>query len=519
VGANYAPPPVAYYVTTPIYYVNAEPHLGHAYTTIAADILARHMRQRGEDVFFLTGTDEHGEPVAQAAEKLGITPRELADRNAPRFKQLLPKINVTNDFFIRTTDPEHVAKVQEVVQRVHDNGHVYEGIYEGWYCPRCADFKTEAELGPGNTCLIHKIPLEREREENWFFRLSAFQEPLERLYEERPDFVAPDFRRNEALSFIKQGLQDVSLSRPKLTWGVPLPWDEEQVMYVWFDALLNYVTALTYAREGKDLTERFWPAFHLIAKDILKFHAVYWPAFLMAADYEVPKRMFIHGYLLMEGHKMSKSLGNVLDPFEAIERFGADPLRYYCFREVSFGRDGSVSAAGFESRYETELANEYGNLASRTLAMVDRYRDGVIPDAEPDPELADGRDGLSDLESSVAELLDRAELTQALEEIWARVRRLNRYVEESRPWDLAKEEASSERLDQVLYALAEGLRFITLLLYPYTPETAERLLAALGEEGRQLTAFGSRGGGQRVEKLPPLFPKIEAESATAEAGD
>jgi methionyl-tRNA synthetase len=352
--------------------------------------------------------------------------------------------------------------------------------------------------------------LEREREDNWFFRLSAFQEPLERLYEERPDFVVPGFRRNEALSFITQGLQDVSLSRPKLTWGVPLPWDTEQVMYVWFDALLNYVTALSYAREGEDLTERFWPAFHLIAKDILKFHAVYWPAFLMAADYEVPKRMFIHGYLLMEGHKMSKSLGNVLDPFEAIDRFGADPLRYYCFREVSFGQDGSVSAPGFEARYETELANEYGNLASRTLAMVDRYRDGVIPDAEPDPELAGGRDGLSGLESRVAELLDRAELTQALEEIWARVRRLNRYVEEARPWDLAKDDGTAERLDQVLYTLAEGLRFITLLLYPYTPETTERLLSALGEEGRGLTAFGSRGGGQRVEKLPPLFPRIEA---------
>ena len=281
---------VSYYVTTPIYYVNAEPHLGHAYTTIAADILARHMRQRGEDVFFLTGTDEHGEPVAQAAEKLGLEPRELADRNAPRFRELMPKINASNDFFIRTTDPQHEAKVQEIVQRVHDNGHVYEGVYEGWYCPRCADFKTESELGEDNTCPIHKIPLEREREENWFFRLSTFQEPLERLYAERPDFVRPVARYNEALSFIKGGLADVSLSRPKLTWGVRLPWDPSQVIYVWFDALLNYVTALSYARDGEDLTERFWPAFHLIGKDILKFHTVYWPAFLMAAGYEVPRR-------------------------------------------------------------------------------------------------------------------------------------------------------------------------------------------------------------------------------------
>ncbi|HEY3192436.1 MAG TPA: methionine--tRNA ligase, partial [Solirubrobacterales bacterium] len=486
---------MTFYVTTPIYYVNGEPHLGHAYSTIAADILARHHRQRGDDVFFLTGTDEHGEPVAQQAEAEGVTPRELGDRLAPRFKEMAAKINASNDFFIRTTDEGHMERVQEIVQRVHDNGHVYEGMYEGWYCPRCADFKTESELGPDNTCPIHKIPLEREREENWFFRLSAFQEALERLYAERPDFVRPPARYNEALSFIRGGLEDVSLSRPKLTWGVRLPWDESQVMYVWFDALLNYVTALSYAREGEDLTERFWPAFHILGKDILKFHAVYWPAFLLAAGYEVPKRMFIHGYLLMEGHKMSKSLGNVLDPFEVIERFGADALRYYCFREVSFGQDGSVSAAGFEARYETELANDYGNLASRTLAMIERYRDRV-PEGEPDPELARGEDGLAGLTESVSELLDRAALTEALEEIWKRVRRLNRYVEENRPWDLAKEPDQAERLDSVLYNLAEGLRVVTLALHAYTPETGDRLLDALGEEGRELAAFGSHGGGQ-----------------------
>jgi methionyl-tRNA synthetase len=498
---------MSYYVTTPIYYVNAEPHLGHAYTTIGADVLARHMRQRGEDVFFLTGTDEHGEPVAQEAERQGIDPRELADRNAERFKALMPIINVSNDFFIRTSDPQHVAKVQEVIQRVHDNGHVYEGSYEGWYCPRCADFKTESELAEGNRCPIHKIPLEREREENWFFRLSSFQDQLERLYAERPDFVLPEHRFNEARSFIGQGLQDVSLSRPKLTWGVPLPWDPDQVMYVWFDALLNYVTALTYAREGEDLTERFWPAnFHVMAKDILKFHAVIWPALLLAADYELPRHMFIHGYLLMEGEKMSKSLGNVLDPFEAIEKFGADALRYYCFREVSFGQDGSVSAAGFEARYESELANDYGNLASRTLAMIERYRDGLVPEAAPDPEIVGDFDGLVE---TVSALLDRAELTQALEEIWKRVRRLNRYVEETRPWDLAKQNSESDRLDAALYSLAEGLRVTTLVLFPYMPQTAEKLLGALDEDRRELAEFGSRGGGQRIGKLEPLFPKLE----------
>jgi len=280
------------------------------------------------------------------------------------------------------------------------------------------------------------------------------------------------------------------------------------VIYVWWDALLNYVTGLTYAREGEDLTEEFWPAdLHVMAKDILKFHAVYWPALLMAAEIELPRQMVIHGYLLMEGQKMSKSLGNVLDPFEVIERFGADPLRYYCFREVSFGQDGSVSAAGFESRYETELANEYGNLASRILAMVDRYRDGTIPDAGVDAALA------ADFEGKVErfrDLLDRAELTTALEQAWKLVRRLNQYVEETKPWELAKDAGQSERLDEVLYNLAEGLRVTTLLLYPYIPATAERLLAALEEERLQLAELGSRAGGQAVERIPPLFPKLEA---------
>jgi len=281
---------VAYYVTTPIYYVNGDPHLGHAYSTMAADVLARHMRQRGEDVFFLTGTDEHGEPIELAAEKEGISPQELADRNAPKFEQMAHRIEATNDFFIRTSDPRHEAKVAEIMQIVHDNGHVYEGTYEGWYCPRGGEFYTERELGPGHTCPIHEIPLQLEKEENWFFRLSSFQEQLERLYEERPDFVVPDFRRNEAVSFIKQGLEDVSLSRARLKWGMELPWDPSQRMYVWFDALLNYVTALGFAREGEDLTDRYWPAdYHVLAKDILKFHAVIWPALLIAAGYEPAK--------------------------------------------------------------------------------------------------------------------------------------------------------------------------------------------------------------------------------------
>lgn len=500
---------MSFYVTTPIYYVNGEPHLGHAYSTMAADILARHHRRRGDDTFFLTGTDEHGEPVAQAAEQEGVSPQELVDRNAPKFAEMVRQVDATNDFFIRTTDEGHVRRVQELVERVRANGYVYEGVYEGWYCPRCADFKTENELGPNNTCPIHEIPLVREREENWFFKLSAFQERLEQLYADRPDFVLPDFRRNEALSFIRQGLQDVSLSRPKLNWGVPLPWAPEQVMYVWWDALSNYYTALGYARDDEDLTARYWPAqYHVIAKDILKFHTVYWPAFLMAAEIEVPERVYVHGYLLMGEKKMSKSLGNVLDPFEVINRFGADALRFYCFREVRFGRDGSISTAGFEARYESELANDYGNLASRSLAMIARYRDSVVPDpaAGGDPALKDDFDGLAE---RVDGLLEVAELSQALDEIWTVVRRLNRYVEETRPWELAKDDATAARLDQVLYSLAEGLRVVTVLLVPYLPRSSVKLLAALAADEAGPTGFGSRAGGQTIEKLQPLFPKID----------
>ena len=504
-----------YYVTTPIYYVNGEPHLGHAYTTIAADVLARHMRQRGEEVFFLTGTDEHGEPVTQAAERLGITPRELGDLNAGRFKELAARLNATNDFFIRTTDPEHAKVVAEVVRRIHDNGHVYEGTYEGWYCPRCADFKTESELEDGNRCPIHKIVLEREREDNWFFRLSSFQEPLERLYADRPDFVLPQNRYNEALSFIKSGLRDLSLSRARLKWGVPVPWDPSQVIYVWIDALLNYYSALSYAREGEDLTDRFWPAtVHLIGKDILKFHAVIWPAMLMAAEIEVPRRVGIHGFLLLGEHKMSKSLGNVIEPFQVADLYGADALRFYVLREVTFGSDGEVSPEGFETRYTTELANEYGNLASRTLAMIERYRDGAVPTQSATSPLAAEFEGLAD---AVCGRIDALELTAALDEIWRRIKLLNRYVQEEQPWQLSKDDSQAERLDEVLYTLAEGLRVVSVLLHPFMPESAERLLAAIGREdlSLDLARFGAVSGGATVGELGQLFPRVEAEAPAA----
>jgi methionyl-tRNA synthetase len=500
---------VTYYVTTPIYYVNAQPHLGHAYTTIAADVLARHMRQRGEEVFFLTGTDEHGEPVAQAAEREGTTPRELADKNAARFLDLAGLVNATNDFFIRTSDERHVERVQEVLQRVYDRGYVYEGVYEGWYCPRCADFKTDAELEDGNRCPIHKIELTREREDNYFFKLSEFQEPLERLYEERPEWIVPRVRYNEALAFIRSGLRDVSLTRGKLTWGVPVPWDESHVFYVWFDALLNYYTALAFAREGEDLTDRFWPAdVHLIGKDILKFHAVFWPALLMAAGLEVPQRLCIHGYLLMDEHKMSKSLGNVIDPFQVAEVYGVDALRYYLFASVGFGQDGNISPADLEARYTSELANEYGNLASRTIGMIERFRDGVVPQADAPAALAGDFEQLAE---RVKDHLDRVELSQALAAIWELVRRVNQYVQETEPWKLAKDPGAAAELDSTLYGIAEGLRVASVLVLPFMPASAERVLGALGQSDTSLEVarIGAVRGGTAVGELAPLFPRIE----------
>jgi methionyl-tRNA synthetase len=501
---------MAFYITTSISYVNGQPHLGHAYEAIATDILARHHRQRGEDTFFLTGTDEHGESVADSAAANGMEPRAWADVNAAKFRELLPLLGVTPDFFIRTTDPEHKARVQAVLQRVYDNGYVYKGVYDGWYCPRCADFKVESEILPGNRCPIHESALTREHEENYFFKLSAFQTRLENWFADHPDFVAPDRARNEIAAFLAGGLQDVSLSRGTFSWGVAVPWDPSHVFYVWFDALINYYSALSYARPGEDLTDRFWPAsLHMIGKDILKFHAIFWPAMLWAADLEPPRRIFVHGFLTgADGRKMSKSLGNGLDPLEAVELYGADALRFFLIREVQFGADGPVGIDAMRTRYESELANDYGNLVSRTLAMIVRYRDGVVPAAALDPALLDAFDGLAD---TVAAALDRVELTGALEQIWQRVRRLNRYVEEQKPWELARDDASAGQLDTVLASLHEGVRALSVLLSPVIPVAAAKALEGLGAPACDYAdaGFGSGHGGT-VETIAPLFPKQAA---------
>jgi len=504
---------VSFYVTTPIYYVNATPHVGHAYTTIAADILARHRRQRGEETFFLTGTDEHGSNIARVAEEAGLDPKEFVDRNAATFQEMTRRITVSNDFFIRTTDERHEQLVQEFLQRIYDAGEIYEGVYAGLYCSRCESFYTEAELVEGK-CPQHGIVPEYVEEKNYFFRLSAYQDRLLALYDENPEFVLPKFRANEARSFIEQGLDDISVSRATQRWGVSVPWDPDQVVYVWVDALINYWSALAFAREGEDLRERLWPeVHHLLAKDILKFHCVIWPALLMGAGISVPKQLFVHGYLLMDDRKMSKSVGNVIDPLELIDVYGVDAVRYYLFRAASFGQDGNISVDGLHERYERELGNDLGNLLSRTTAMVSRYRDGKLPVVEGSPALAAELDGLA---PRVAARLDAYDLTGGLDEIWELVRALNRHVEQNAPWELAKDDARAADLDRVLFDLADGLRVLAIVLAPYLPATTPQILAALGQDATlELDAarHGKTRGAEGVGPAEPLFPRVDAPAA------
>lgn len=498
-----------FYVTTPIYYVNADPHVGHAYTTIMTDILARHHRQRGDDVFFLTGTDEHGAKIARSAEEAGRSPREHADALSARFRELGELLRSSNDFFIRTTDPAHMAEVQRILTRLHDSGDVYRSTYGGWYCTPCEAFYTEDELREGGLCPVHGTPVEWLEEENWFFRLSAYRDRLLAHLEAHPDWITPAARMNEARRMIELGLEDLSISRSQISWGVPVPWDPDQVIYVWVDALFNYWTALGAA--GGD-AGRFWPPdLQMMAKDILKFHAVIWPALLMAAGLEPPRRLAIHGYVLKGGEKMSKTTGNLVDPFPFIADYGIDALRYYLAREIRFGEDGTFSAEGFEARYNGELANEYGNLLNRTVNMIGRYRDGAVP-ADPGDD-ADLAAEVAGTVGRVTACIDAVDPTRAVEEIWVLVRRLNRLVEERAPWALAKDPDRSRELDQALASLAAGLRAVSVLLWPYMPESCERALASLGEPPGDpplaLAAWDAGTADARVAPCPPLFPRVE----------
>ena len=501
-------------MTTPIYYVNDVPHIGHAYTTIAADIVVRNRKQRGDETFFLTGLDEHGTKVRKVADAEGMPPQEYVDRISVAWRELPGRVDAEPDFFIRTSDPEHAEFVRDFLQRIYDNGDVYEDVYAGLYCVGCEAFKLESELVDGR-CPDHpNTPLEYLEEKNYFFRLSAYQERLVQLYDERADFVLPKFRSNEARSFIEGGLRDFSISRAGETWGIPLPWDESQVAYVWADALVNYLSALTYARPGEDLRPVFWPDVrHVMAKDILRFHCVYWPAMLMSAGYEVPKQIFVHGYLLLEDQKISKSIGNVISPLDLVDVYGPDAVRFWAIRSVSFGQDGSVSVESVRERYERELGNELGNLLSRTTAMIARYRDGRL-DATSGSEAI--RHELETLGAAVADRIDAWDLTGALEEIWKVVRRLNAYVEETKPWELAKDDANAAALDAVLFGLADGLRCVAVTLAAFVPRTSAAILEALGQSDDldwQNAAPGRTVSVTGIEPAPPLFPRLDAPAA------
>ena len=506
---------MSFYVTTPIYYVNATPHIGNAYTTIAADILARHHRQRGEETFFLTGTDEHGSNIPRVAAEAGLDLQEFVDGNAAAFQEMTRRVNTSNDFFVRTTDERHKALVQEFVQRIYDAGEIYEDVYAGLYCTRCEAFYTEAELVDG-LCPQHGIPPEFVEEKNYFFRLASYADRLLQLYDERPDFVLPAFRYNEARRFIELGLDDISVSRATQRWGVPVPWDPDQVVYVWVDALINYWSALGFARPDEDLRPALWPEVrHLLGKDILKFHCVIWPALLLAAGLEVPRQLFVHGYLLLDEQKMSKSLGNVIDPLDVVDVYGVDPLRFYLFRAATFGQDGSISVEGLHERYERELGNDLGNLLSRTTAMIARYRGGELRVAPGAGEIGAAIDELGQV---AAERLDRFDLTGALEAIWTLVRRLNRYVEQTSPWELAREEGRTAELDGVLYDLADGLRATAVALAAFVPETSARILAAIGQgDDSSWTGVGAgkTSAVSGIEAAEPLFPRVDAPTAAA----
>ncbi|HWC31692.1 MAG TPA: methionine--tRNA ligase [Actinomycetota bacterium] len=507
-----------FYVTTPIYYPNDVPHIGHAYTTVAADFVARFHRLLGERVFFLTGTDEHGKKVPQAAREQGLDPQTFVDRMEPRWRKVWELLDISNDDYIRTTEPRHEAAVTKLLTGVRENGRddIYLGRYEGLYCVSCEAYYTEDELVDG-MCPIHGRPVEVLSEENYFFRLSAYQDRLLEHYERHPEAIEPEARRNEVLSVIKGGLRDFSISRTSFAWGVPIPWDGDHVTYVWFDALTNYITAAGYADDG-DRFSRIWPAdVHFIGKDIVRFHAIYWPAMLMAAGVEPPRQVWAHGFLLVGGEKMSKTKLTGIHPSEIVEHFGSDAYRYHFLREVQFGQDGSFSWEAMVARYNADLANGLGNLASRTLAMLTSYFDGVVPESPPGTAL----------ESRLAETAEEAsrrceervldmDLAGGLASVWEFVGEVNRYLVEVAPWKLAKDEGSREELARCLYASAESLRIIAVLVSPVMPGAAARLWDQLGipeplatKRLPEAVRWGGLAAGTVVRRGDALFPRLE----------
>ncbi len=512
-----------FYITTPIYYVNDVPHIGHAYTTIAADVLARYGRLQGHDVFFLTGVDEHGQKVQQAAEKAGVPPKQYCDRLAPQFQNLWKTLAISNDAFIRTTDAQHQAIVKKYLQQLYDKGLIYRDQYTGWYCTFDERFWTEKDV-VGGLCPDCKRPVERLTESNYFFKMSQYQARLIEYIHTHADFIQPRTRRNEVLGFLQKTLEDLSISRPKsrLSWGIELPFDRQYVTYVWFDALVNYVSALDYLARSPSF-DRYWPAaVHLVGKDILTTHAVYWSTILMALDIPLPQTIFAHGWWTVNGEKMSKSRGNVVDPFATTAKVGTDAFRYFLLREVPFGQDGDFSHETFVGRINSDLANGLGNLLSRTLTLIERSSGGTVPQSHPSQETDQDRAlrtaGLEMLHGALPRHLSRdtLEFNRALEAIWGVIQLANQYIDKTAPWTLAKKPDLRPRLDTVLYHAAETLRILSLALYPFMPRAAEELSAQVGL-GLDFTSpllaeqvrWGGLAPGTQVAKGNPLFPRVD----------
>ncbi|MCH7949099.1 MAG: methionine--tRNA ligase [Candidatus Dadabacteria bacterium] len=507
----------SFYVTTPIYYVNDVPHIGHAYTTIAADVIARFNRLQGNNVFFLTGTDEHGQKIERTAESNGEKPIELADRVVKRFQNLSDALNITNDDFIRTTEKRHKSAVEEIFRRIEESGDIYLSEYEGWYDVRNEAFITETQYEEIMSLPEEKRPtIEKVKEESYFFRLSKYQDPLLEYYKEHPEFVQPSYRLNEVTRFVEGGLKDLSVSRTTFTWGIPVPDNSNHVIYVWFDALTNYLTGVGFPSDERMFNEN-WPAdVHLVGKDILRFHAVYWPAFLMSAGLPLPKKVFAHGWWTVEGEKMSKSVGNVVDPYQVVEEFGADVFRYFLLREIPFGQDGDFSKNAIIARVNGELANGLGNLVSRTLGMIEKYFDAVVPEPgglEVEDESVRDK-ALSTIELVENEMNEIA-FHKALVSLWDFIGDVNKYVDESAPWTLAKEK-NEERLGTVLWTIVQAIGVVTILIYPFMPESAEKIWERLGcpqPINSKLLSDAKEWGivkpGQTVKKGQSLFPRFE----------